>query len=428
MVLLKKITSLDEFYSFLFFHKLLRKSTWHILLLLLLAQVTLGQIPVPEVKNDFSLVNTSLNSYVSKPKVTNPKAENANYYNSFNSMSQKQQHEQLMREVETYQARQKQLIDDALKTLEESAIDYNLKGKNIPGRNLFNTALKELKSMLNGEQPLNIKKAVFLSEYAYDPSLSWEDFNSSIDDMTTHVGYYMQNKRFDAHDNNAKNLALFNFFTDTLKVKYPTKEGLVTTYPLFYDFDDFWGRNDRNKMFVSKLIKDGTGQCHSLPLLYLILAEEIGAEAHLAFAPNHSYIKIQDKKGDWLNIELTTQSFTSDQYIMQTGFVKSASIINKVYMNPASKKEVIAQCVNDLTMNYIQKFGYDDFVLKGTNTAISSGTSSITAHLINHNYYQELLRYILEQYKHNGLSQEQLNNDEKAKYVYDQVNGLKKAH
>lgn len=62
-----------------------------------------------------------------------------------------------------------------------------------------------------------------------------------------------------------------------------------------YDFEDFYARGDLSKYMVSKLLAQNTGQCHSLPLLYLILAEELGVKAHLCFSPNHSILNYQTK-------------------------------------------------------------------------------------------------------------------------------------
>jgi len=42
-----------------------------------------------------------------------------------------------------------------------------------------------------------------------------------------------------------------------------------------------------------------------MPLYYLILAEAMGSEAYWSFSPLHSFVKIQDGKGAWYNIELT---------------------------------------------------------------------------------------------------------------------------
>ncbi len=390
-----------------------------------------AQNPLPELENLMAIPKpASLGTYGHQPQSVHSSVTQANYFNSLNGLSQAQRNAQLIKEADQFivsnaahKKRVQGIIDDAVNEMNSRRINYKLTGRNIEGRELFHKALNELQLMLEGEQPLNLKKAVFLSEYAYDPSLNWQDFESSIDDMVTHLGYYMKENGFDMNDNNAKNMAIYNFFSDTLTIRHQGIEQPVTSYPLFYDFRDFWGREDASKMFVSKLIKEGTGQCHSLPLLYLILAEEMNTEAHLAFAPNHSYIKIQDKVGDWHNIELTTGTLTSDQFLMQTGFIKSASIFKKIYMSPLSKQEVIAQSVNDLMMGYVRKFGYEEFVLVGTSVAHQHGENSITAHLINHNYYQELFQYIVAQYQKNGMTQKQLKEDEKAIYVYNQMMG-----
>jgi len=61
--------------------------------------------------------------------------------------------------------------------------------------------------------------------------------------------------------------------------------------PYVYDFDDFMGDKDWTKQFVTKLMRTHTGNCHSLPYLYKILCEEIGAKASLVLGPNHVYIK-----------------------------------------------------------------------------------------------------------------------------------------
>ena len=340
---------------------------------------------------------------------------------------------QVTQEVEAYLNRNSKrhkkaegVLNDAFSTVNKNQISYKLKGRDIPGRELFYTALTGLKDMLEGKQPLNLKKAVFLSEQAFDPELSWEGFDQAIHDMVTHLGHYMESNSHDKNDNLAKNLAIFNFFTDTLIVNHPSKERPVVSYPLLYDFQDFWGHEDPSKVFVSKLISQGTGQCHSLPLLYLILAEGMGAEASLAFSPNHSYIKVKDKLGDWHNIELTTGSFISDQFIMQTGFVKSAAILNKTYMAPLAKKEVIAQCINDLMLNYIRKFGYDGFIARGVSTVYDLRLHSISTHLINHNYYQALFQHILRQYALKGLTRQELSTDSYAMYVYRQIIGARK--
>ena len=82
--------------------------------------------------------------------------------------------------------------------------------------------------------------------------------------------------------------------------------------PYSYDFDDPFGHKDWDNMFVSKLLNTGKGNCHSLPYLYKIIAEELGISAHLALAPNHIYIKHKNEKDGWYNTELTSGIFPID--------------------------------------------------------------------------------------------------------------------
>src|SRR5690606_22632601 len=114
----------------------------------------------------------------------------------------------------------------------------------------------------------------------------YEEFNSIVNQTGDFLREKMDELGYDKESNLAKNFMLFQFFSDTLEIKSRDLKHL----PLEYDFEDYMGINDWSKMFVSKLLETGKGQCNSLPRLYLILAEEIGAEAFLSLSPNHSYI------------------------------------------------------------------------------------------------------------------------------------------
>ena len=63
-----------------------------------------------------------------------------------------------------------------------------------------------------------------------------------------------------------------------------------------------------------------------MPLYYLILAEAIGTKSYWFFSPRHSFVKIQDRKGDCHNIELTAKSILSDTHYMNNSYIKSRSL------------------------------------------------------------------------------------------------------
>lgn len=188
---------------------------------------------------------------------------------------------------------------------------------------------------------------------------------------------------------------LFKFFTETMQVKgFKDKH-----FPIKYDFEDYWGIQNWSKMFVTKLLKTNTGQCHSMPLLYLILAEQIDAVAYLSHSPNHSYIKFQDEKGKWYNLELTNGMFTVSSFILNNGFIRSEAIQNNIYMQNMTKKELLSQFFTDLAAGYIHKFGYDEFVEKVTNKALELNPTSITANMTKANFQTETLNYVSWQLK-----------------------------
>ncbi|WP_289056956.1 hypothetical protein [uncultured Flavobacterium sp.] len=218
---------------------------------------------------------------------------------------------------------------------------------------------------------------------------------SQFDQIIHHTGEFLTAKmkelKYDHNSNSAKNYILFQFFSEEMKL------GKQTHLPFKYDFEDYMGVKDYSKMFVSKLLSTGSGQCHSLPLLYLILAEEIGAEAYLSLSPNHSYIRFPDDRGKWYNIELTNGMFSTESYISQSGYIKSEALQNKIYMENLSKKELLSKHFSDLAEGYIHKFGYDEFAQSVIDKALELYPNSISANMINANLATVRVKYVVQQ-------------------------------
>lgn len=346
-------------------------------------------------------------------------------------ISQQEQHKIIMQEIEEHRKimkeRQRRLQDQVYDTgLNIPPISYTLQGTPSKERAIYHRAYTEIKQMLSGGKKISLKRAVFLTEQAYNPSLDWVWFDQTISGMVDHLAALMEQHSIEKDDQVARNMMLFRFFTDTLTSRNGGGEFTTTSYPFYYDFEDFWGKLDYTKQFVSKLLQTGTGQCHSLPLLYMILAEETGAQAHLAFSPSHSYIKFQDAFGNWHNVELTNHMLISDQFLMYSGFIKSEALRNKIYLAPLSARELLGQVLMDLAGGYVKQFGYEDFVKACTNLALNTGLKSMSIHMHNHNYYRALLASIQRQYYGHGLTREQFKSDDRAGKVYEQWIGSQK--
>ncbi|WP_157485933.1 hypothetical protein [Flavobacterium soli] len=310
---------------------------------------------------------------------------------------QKRQHLQntsLMNEVERDIHRQMQIMREVAKDVQalesKREVIYSLPSRAVAGAEFYHSAFNKI--IL--DTVFSIKENNFLVENAFfGNKMDKAEFDKVIKQSADFLIAKMKELNYSLTDNSAKNFMLFQFFSETLQLKSSKQEHL----PFKYDFEDYMGFESHSKLFVSKLMETGSGQCHSLPMLYLILAEEIGAEAYLALSPNHSYIRFPDQKGKWYNVELTNGMFSTESYILQSGYIKSEALQNKIYMQNLSRKELLAQHLTDLAGGYIFKFGYDEFVQAVIDKALALYPNSITANMLKANIASARFEYVMKQ-------------------------------
>jgi hypothetical protein len=89
-----------------------------------------------------------------------------------------------------------------------------------------------------------------------------------------------------------------------------------------------------------------------MPRIYLCLAEALGANASLSFAPQHSLIRYRDKQGDMRNYEATSNWLISDQWYEDNMFITPEAIRSGIYLDTMTKEQMIANCVYDLAASY----------------------------------------------------------------------------
>jgi len=255
----------------------------------------------------------------------------------------------------------------------------------------YNQAYNEIVRMLEGDQPLDFKRAAFLSEWAYtNGALNYQVFCDQIAKIGNHLQTFIRQKGVSQYKT-AGNYALFEFFT---KPNWMNQQ-----QPYVYDFRDFYGREDYRNVFVTKLLETHKGQCRSMPMLYKILADEIGAKCHLAFGPNHLYIKHLDEQGKWVNIELTNGHFSTDSWMISSMDISVESIRSGIYMKALDEKESIAFCLNELSVAYEKSYGYDTVMLAMNNKVLEHFPNCIQALIHKSN----TLRHIgLEHIKRHG--------------------------
>ena len=242
---------------------------------------------------------------------------------------------------------------------------------------IYDQAFEKLNCQLNGSCELNFKVAVFTVENAYlSNTLDRERFDKQIKilvDLTQQL-IVSRDLIYNLEDKAQveKCAALFSVMTDTIPIQLDTNR-ILKHPPFSYDFTDIWGHKSWTNMFVSELLDTKQGNCHSMPYLYKILADEIGANANISVAPNHFYIKHQNKANGWYNTELTSGIFPIDAWLMASGYIHLDAVVNKLYMEALNEKQSIALCMIDLAKGYQRKselIADNEFILKCCDTAL----------------------------------------------------------
>jgi hypothetical protein len=252
------------------------------------------------------------------------------------------------------------------------------------------------------------KDAVFAVENAYfNGQLDKDKFEyyvRSMKNLCVEWSKYnvVRDYRYSDSDNFQRNFALYRVMKDTVKL-VDTAMNRYYHLPFTYDFDDFAGRANWANMFVSKLLITHKGNCHSLPYLYKILADEMGAQCWLALAPNHIYIENRCKKIGWYNTELTSGQFPIDAWIMGSGYIPVEAVQNGIYMDTLSNQESIALCILDLAKGYEHKTHkyFDGFIIKCCDLSLQYFPLNVQAMLLK----AETLKHIYEDQKLRKLPQ-----------------------
>jgi len=295
--------------------------------------------------------------------------------------------------------RQEAYMEDLFRELPETGISYEFPDKDhLQGAQAYHEAYEELRSMLDGEVPLDLKKAIFSVENAYfNGQGSFDNFDAQIKELAELASAHIDQQGWDRSNPMTPLLALHQLFADTLAIEQPGLEEEVVHYPITYDFEDYRGQEEFSNLFVSKVLATGTGQCYSMPQLYLLLAQELGGEAWLSFSPDHSFIKFKDESDHWYNLELTNGNVVSESWMMASGYMTTESIQNDIYLDTLSLKETIATKMIDLAIGFGNKYGYDDFVLQASEKGLEYHPENIPGMITKANYYADLVRHVVDQ-------------------------------
>jgi hypothetical protein len=270
--------------------------------------------------------------------------------------------------------------------------------------NHFQTYYKQLQQLNSSN--FSITRAVYLCEAGfYNNPYSYADFTKAIQQQALFVRQILKQENKSIKNGSAVQYAIQQLFSKNTTIQLANKTIRLKKFE--YDFEDFEGDKDYTKMFVTKLLQTGKGQCHSMPLLYLCIAEQLKTKAWLSLAPAHSFIKFMDSEGNLSNFEATNGHIVSTTWLLHSNAISAAALKNNTYLDTLSSKQLYAQCLADFSMAYEAKNGYDDFAMKLTDDIIKIDSNNIVALMNRSNYFAYQFKALFKQY--NIQSQKQIN-------------------
>jgi regulator of sirC expression with transglutaminase-like and TPR domain len=141
--------------------------------------------------------------------------------------------------------------------------------------------------------------------------------------------------------------------------------------PFRYDMTDLLGAKIVNKLLPT-YIATRRGNCVSMPILFLILADRLGVHVTLSTAPFHLFVKyVDDKTGKVHNLETTSGGYPARDIWLRHEFpMTDEAIKNGVYLKTLSRKETLAVMAEllleqDMTLKrYRETIGIADVILR----------------------------------------------------------------
>lgn len=344
-----------------------------------------------------------------------------NQYNqSVNANKNYEQHQELLKILNEINAEEKgKRFNPAYYT----SADFTAKTKS------YTDALQYLKDMLAGKKQLSVKDAYFAMENAYgDSYLSQKEYSENIKQSVNFIKKWLMQNGYDVKDNMALHYGIQKFLRDTLAFTVTSPDNMkppqtITHFPFFYDYNDFKGEKDFRNYFTTKCLATGSGQCNSLPAVYIMLAEGLGATFYLAFAPHHSFVKYPDNKGKVHSYEPTSSWNISDRWYEDNMFISAEAKRSGIYLDTLNKKQIVANCLLDLAFGYLNKFGAADgkFIQECIVTAIDHfpNTHNITAYFL----YSSMLARMLDQelYLNNITDLKDINKSPRAVELFNKL-------
>lgn len=130
--------------------------------------------------------------------------------------------------------------------------------------------------------------------------------------------------------------------------------------PFGYDHTDF--KNIRRKL-IADYLETRLGNCISMPILLLILADKLGLDTALALAPVHMFVRYRRDDRQVINLETTSGAQPArDIWICESRNVSDLGIETGFYMRSLSRREGVAAMALTVIEHLTGQRRYDEAI------------------------------------------------------------------
>lgn len=149
--------------------------------------------------------------------------------------------------------------------------------------------------------------------------------------------------------------------------------------PFQYDLGDPLGKKMANKLLPAYLATR-RGNCVSMPILFIILADRMGVHVTLSTVPFHLFVKfVDDATGKVYNLETTSGGYPArDIYYRQKVPMTDEAIKNGLYMKTLSRKETVT-VIAELLLEHFAATKQDTKVIGIANLILNYYPNNVEA-------------------------------------------------
>lgn len=180
-----------------------------------------------------------------------------------------------------------------------------------------------------------------------------------------------------------------------------------------YDLDDPDGRDVTHKT-LAYYLRTKRGNCVTMPILFLALAEKVGVEVTLTTAPKHLLIQFHDRvTGKTVNLEATSGANPQRvEWLRSQLPMTDKAIASGMYLKPLTRKQMVAVLAESV-LQKLNQDGKDEERIQVANALLEQYPQFDVALL---NIYDASKRLLTERFLNRGADVENLPPADRVKF------------